>query len=132
MVHKTIFLKLFIIVILISIGLLTKYYSGFGKEFVNNYLGGVIYVVFFILLASLVFPTGNLLKLSLIVFFITCLLEFSQLITYEFLSKLRAHFIFRALIGSAFNIFDFVFYFSGALIGYCFLRALRNRNGLVA
>lgn len=111
-------IKIFLIIILIPIGLLTKVYSGVGSEFVTNYIGGVIYVVFFIVLASLVFPKANWLKISLIVFGITCLLEFSQLIQVSFLNNLRKYFIIRALIGSVFNVLDFVFYFIGAFLGF--------------
>jgi hypothetical protein len=128
MPNKTVYLKLIIVVVLISAGLLTKTYSGFGREFVNNYLGGIIYVVFFIILGSLILPSANILKLSLIVLFITCLLEFSQLLKGEILNELRAHFIFRSLIGSVFNVFDFMFYIAGASVGYCFLRFLKSRN----
>ena len=112
-------------------GLLTKVYSGIGSEFVTNYLGGVIYVVFFIVLASLTFPKANSLKISLFVLGITCLIEVSQLIQNDLLKDLRTHFLIRSLIGSVFNVFDFVFYVVGALIGYGILAGLkvRSKNG---
>jgi hypothetical protein len=116
--------KLFLAIILIPIGLLTKVYNGFGSEFVTNYLGGVIYVVFFILLASLVFPKTNPLVISLIVLCITCLIESSQLISNDYLNGLRTHFLIRALIGSVYNVFDFLFYFVGAVIGYFAVKGL--------
>ena len=128
MLNKYTFDKLILLLLLIIFGIATKFYSGPGREFVNNYLGGVIYVMFFILLASLILPHGNILKLSLLILIITCLLEFSQLITGEFLNKIRAHFIVRSLIGSVFNKFDFLFYLFGALIGYYVLRMLRTRT----
>jgi hypothetical protein len=113
--------KLSLLTILIPLGLLTKFYSGIGSDFVTNYLGGVIYVVFFILLASLVFPKTSPIRISLIVLCITCLLEFTQLIQIDFLNRLRQSFIIRALIGSVFNVLDFVFYLTGAVIGYIIL-----------
>ena len=109
--------KLYLAIILIPIGLLTKVYSGIGSEFVTNYFGGVIYVVFFIVLASLVFPKARPVKISLIVLCITCLLEFSQLIHTPALELFRKNFVFRALVGSTFNPFDFFWYFVGALLG---------------
>jgi hypothetical protein len=120
--------KLFLIVIFIPLGLLTKGYSGFGDEFVNNYFGGVIYVVFFILLTSFVFPKAPALKILLIVLCITCLLELSQLIQIDFLKNLRKSFLIRSLIGSVFNVFDFIFYLVGGLIGYSILTGLKNRS----
>lgn len=113
--------KIFLTIILIPIGLLSKYYNGPGSEFINNNLGGAIYVVFFIILASLVFPNAGPLKISLIVLFSTCLIEFSQLLDVAFLSNLRKNSIIRLLIGTTYNSFDFVFYFLGFGTGYIFL-----------
>jgi hypothetical protein len=117
MVNSTTSKKLSLVIILIPIGLLTKVYSGIGNEFVSNYLGGVIYVVFFIVLVSLVFPRSVPIKISLIVLCITCLIEFSQLIHIPTLELFRKNFIFRTLFGSTFNPFDFIWYFVGALAG---------------
>jgi hypothetical protein len=98
MFNTSTLLKLSLIIILVPIGLLTKVYSGIGNEFVTNYLGGVIYVVFFIVLASLVFPKARPIKISLIVLCITCLLEFSQLIHTSSLELFRKFFICRAFV----------------------------------
>lgn len=131
MFNSTTLTKLTLVIILIPIGLLTKAYSGIGSEFVSNHLGGVIYVIFFIVLASLLFPKASPIKISLIVLCITCLLEFSQLIQNDFLTSLRIHFLIRSLIGSFFNSYDFLFYFVSALIGYSILVGfkIRSKNG---
>ena len=131
MFNSTTLTKLTLVIILIPIGLLTKAYSGIGSEFVSNHLGGVIYVIFFIVLASLLFPKASPIKISLIVLCITCLLEFSQLIQNDFLTSLRIHFLIRSLIGSVFNSCDFLFYFVSALIGYGILAGLKiiSKNG---
>ena len=126
MFNSTTFLKLFLVLILIPIGLLTKVYSGIGSEFVANYLGGVIYVVFLIVLVSLIFSKTSLIKTSIIVLCITCLLEFTQLIHTPTLELFRKNFIFRALLGSTFNPLDFFWYFVGALAGL-FLVLFVNR-----
>ena len=120
--------KLFLVIILIPLGFLTKIYSGFGDEFVTNYVGGVIYIVFFIVLTSLVFPKVSALKISIIILCVTCLLEFSQLIQISILNILRKYFIIRALIGSVFNIFDFVSYLVGTILGYSILMKIKNKN----
>jgi hypothetical protein len=119
--------KLLLLIILIPLGLLTKVYRGFGDESVINYVGGVIYVIFFIVLASLAFPKATPLKISLFIFCGTCLIEFSQLIQISFLNNLRKYFIIRTLIGSVFNVFDFVYYLLGAIVGYCVLLILKNK-----
>jgi hypothetical protein len=123
-IYKPGLTKFFLAIILIPIGLLTKVNNGFGREFIANYLGGVIYVIFFILLASLVLPKTNAIVVSLIVLCITCLIELSQLIQNDYLNGLRTHFLIRALIGSVYNVFDFLFYFVGAVIGYCAVKGL--------
>jgi glycopeptide antibiotics resistance protein len=110
--------KLSLVIILIPIGILTKVYAGIGSEFITNYLGGVIYVVFFIVLTSLVFPKASSRKISLIILCVTCMLEFSQLIHNPTLDQLRKNFVFRALFGSTFNPFDFIWYFVGAITGF--------------
>jgi Protein of unknown function (DUF2809) len=109
-------------------GLLTKTYSGIGCEFVHNYLGGIIYVVFFIILTSVIFPGASSLKISLLVLGFTCTIEFSQLIQNDVLKSLRTHFLIRTLIGSVFNVFDFIFYFVGAAIGYGILMILNKEK----
>ncbi|HUX57547.1 MAG TPA: DUF2809 domain-containing protein [Bacteroidales bacterium] len=116
-IKKQTFIKLSLVIILIPIGLLTKVYSGSGSEFVTNYLGGVIYVIFFIVLASLGFPKAEPIKISLIVLCITCIIEFSQLIHTPTLELFRKNYFFRALFGSTFNPFDFIWYLVGALSG---------------
>ena len=126
MFNSNTLLKFLLLITLIPLGLFTKAYSGFGSQIVINYLGGVIYVVFFIILASLVFPQITPLKISSIVLCIVCLLEFSQLCEASFLTNLRKHFIIRMLIGSVFNAFDFVFYLLGAILGYGGLLIFKN------
>jgi hypothetical protein len=122
------FLKLSLVIILIPIRLLTKVYSGIGNEFVSNYLGGVIYILFFIVLASLVFPKANPLLISLFVLSLTCLIEFSQLIQNDILKNLRTHFLIRSLNSSIFNLFNFIYYALGALIGDEIILALNRKN----
>ena len=121
-------LKLLILALLVPLGILTKFYAGPGSSFVNNHLGGVIYVVFFIFLASLFFPKTNTLKLSLIVLAITCLLEFTQLIQTKFLNELREYFVVHALIGSSFNWMDLPFYAVGGFIGWRGLKRVSHNR----
>jgi len=133
MFNSNTLLKFLLLISLIPLGLLTKVYSGFGSQIVINYLGGVIYVIFFIVLASLVFPQITPFKISSIVLCIVCLLEFSQLFETSFLTYLRKHFIIRMLIGSVFNVFDFIFYLVGAILGYgglLIFKKLKNEKSI--
>jgi hypothetical protein len=44
------------------------------------------------------------------------------------LNSLRSHFLIRSLIGSVFNVFDFVSYTVGAVIGFGILEILKKRK----
>ena len=125
MLSATTIKKLVLLLVIIPIGFLTKVYTGFGAEFVHNHLGGIIYVVFFILFTSIFFSKANPLVLSVIVLFVTILLEFTQLIQNPTLNKLRQYFIVRALFGGVFNMIDLLYYIVGALSGYGFLVSLK-------
>jgi hypothetical protein len=122
-------IKLSLAIILVPIGLLTKAYSGIGVEFIHNHLGGVIYVIFWILLFSFLFPTYSPCKLTLWVFLVTCGIEFTQLINTSTLELLRRNFFFRALLGNTFNPFDFICYLVGALLGLVTVFVLENIFG---
>jgi hypothetical protein len=128
MLKSQLIIKLFLAIILIPIGFLTKVYSGFGSEFATNYLGGVFYVIFLIILSSLVFPKTSPLKISLIVFAFTFFIELTQIIQNDILNSLRSHFLIKTLIGSTFNIYDMVYYTVGAFVGYGILVALKKRQ----
>ena len=111
--------------ILIPIGITTKLYHGTGEGFIHNHLGGAIYVIFWIFFFSIFFPKNSYFKLTAWVFSVTCLIEFTQLIHATSLEWLREYFIVRALFGSAFNSYDFIWYFVGAIIGYIIITVLK-------
>lgn len=115
-------IRIISVLLFIAVGIATKFYSGPGYEFIHNHLGGTIYVVFWILLFSIIFPNYSTLKLSFWVFLATCAIEFTQLIQSPFLEKLRENFVIRALIGSTFNPFDFIWYLVGAVLGYIVIK----------
>ncbi len=108
-------------VLLLALGIATKFYSGIASEFIHNHLGGVIYVLFWILFFSIIFPKFSNLKLSIWVFLATSAIEFTQLIHTPFIDSLREYFVIRALMGSTFNPFDFIGYLVGAVLGYILL-----------
>jgi len=78
--------------------------------------------VFFIFLASLVFPKVKRVKLAKFVFVITCSLELTQLIQTSLLNKLKQYFAIQALIGNSFNWMDTPFYAVGGGIGFLGLK----------
>ena len=114
------------IVILIPIGFYTKFYSGLCSSWVNDSLGGVLYVIFWALLLSLFLPKIHPLKVSIIVFTVTCILEFLQLWHPAFLESVRNNFIGQTLIGTSFSRLDFLHYFIGFLVSLVVLKYLRK------
>lgn len=117
-------LKLLLLPVLVILGVGTKFYSGYGQEFIHNHLGGIIYVLFWILFAALLWPQVNPLKIVLWVLGITCCIEFSQLLQTAWLESLRENFMVRALIGSTFAMVDFFWYLLSALGGWGLLRII--------
>ncbi len=120
--------KSIILLLLVIFGVATKFYHGVAGDFVNNYLGGVVYVIFWILFFSLWLPGVSAFKIAAWVFVVTCLIEVTQLSDAPFLEKLREYFVFRALIGNSFNLADMIFYLAGALLGYRIMVFLDRRN----
>ena len=106
------------ILILIPLGFIAKEYHGTGAYIVSDKLAGMLYVIFWSLLAYFIFYRVNMKVLVLSVFAITCLLEFLQLISTPLLSTIRSNYFGRALIGNSFNWSDFIFYILGSIISY--------------
>ena len=104
-------------ILLIPVGLYTKFYTGFGAEWVHNSLGGVIYVIFWCLIVYFLFPLGRIIRIAVGVLLVTCCLEFTQLWNTPFLAMIRSTFAGRAMIGSSFSWLDFPYYFMGAVLG---------------
>lgn len=123
---KTNIIKIILLVLLIIVGVSTKFYHGVASEFVNNHLGGIIYVIFWILFFSTILPKQKPFKITLWVFMITCVIEFTQLYHPIYLEKLREYFVFRAFFGNSFNPFDILFYLVGALVGYFLLILIKR------
>jgi len=119
-------IKIILLVVLIVLGISTKFYHGVASGFVHNHLGGIFYVIFWILFFSLILPGQKPIKITFWVFMVTCVIECTQLYHGLYVDKLREYFVFRALFGNSFNPFDILFYLVGALAGY-FLLILINR-----
>ncbi|GAB4320511.1 MAG: hypothetical protein Kow00127_12800 [Bacteroidales bacterium] len=120
--------RLLWLVLVTPIGFATKFYTGPAQQFVNTGLGGVLYEIFWCLLAGLFFAKTRPWKISLIVFLITSLLEVMQLWHPPFLEAIRSTFIGRTLIGTTFTMTDFPMYVAGSFLGYLLL-VLTGRAG---
>lgn len=110
-----------LLIIIIPIGFLTKFYTGPFSIWVNNSLGGVLYEIFWCLVIAFILVKINPINIALWVFVLTCLLEFLQLWHPAFLEVLRNNFMGRTILGNSFNWMDFPYYFAGSLLGYFLL-----------
>ncbi len=104
--------------IVTALGFISKLYKGIGHEWANNSLGGVFYVIFFILVFSLIVSKKKIWIISILVLLITSLLECLQLWKPPFLQLIRSTFIGASLLGTTFVPSDFIYYVIGAISGY--------------
>jgi len=119
---------LVLLLIIIPIGFATKLYSGPGKDWVNNSLGGVFYEMFWCLFIYFVFIKLKNWKIAISVFIATGIIEIIQLWHPPFLEFIRSYFIGRTILGTSFSWLDFIYYFIGCGIGYLLLNRLHRLN----
>jgi hypothetical protein len=113
------------IVLIVPLGLYTKIYNGPAFNWVNNSLGGVLYVIFWSLLFSLLAARSKSWKIVGLVFLSTCAIEFLQLWHPPFLETIRSTFTGATLFGNSFSWMDMVHYLIGALASLGLLKILR-------
>ncbi len=109
---------------------LWRYYDGPWKVWVNFYATGIIYEIFWCLVLYLFWPRKeDAVKIAVIVFIFTCVLESLQLWEAAFLENIRSTLIGAALIGTCFVWWQFPYYVAGSVIGFVWLRLLGGRGG---
>lgn len=117
------------LVVVLVAGIFAKFYAGTARDWVNNSLAGVFYVVFWCLFASLLLPRTAARKIVTAVFVATCFLEFLQLWHPPFLEWLRSSFLGRALLGTSFVWSDLPYYALGSGLGWLWIVGLRRLEG---
>jgi hypothetical protein len=113
------------IIIVIPLGFYSKFYDGPASNWVNNSLGGVLYVIFWSLLFSVLIAGSKPWKIVSWVFMITCAIEFLQLWHPPFLETIRSTFIGAAFLGNSFSWLDIAYYVIGSLVSLGLLKFLR-------
>jgi hypothetical protein len=113
------------LIVIFPLGFFTKFYSGPGHSWFNDSLGGLLYEIFWCLVAFFLLPRAKPIVISLWVLAITCALEFLQLWHPPFLELMRSNFIGRTIIGNSFNPMDFPYYFAGSALGFFILKGLK-------
>ncbi len=115
-----------VLVVLVPLGVGTKFYSGPGSAWVMGHAGGFLYVVFWSLLVLAVRPDLRVGKVALGVLVVTCALEFLQLWHPPLLEAVRRTFIGQAILGSYFSWSDFPYYVAGAATAVVVAERLRR------
>ena len=118
------------LLVVTPLGFAFKFYAGPGNWWFNNYSAGVLYEIFWILIAFLLFPSKHSANvIPIYVFVITCILEFLQIWHPPFLEMKRSSFVGSSFIGTTFVWWDFPHYILGCFIGWGWVRFLLRRQG---
>jgi len=91
-------------------------------------MSGLIYVIFWCLVVSLLWPRLAPLKIAGLVFGVTSLLEIMQLWQAPLLRALRRSFLGRTLLGTTFVWTDFIYYLIGCLIAWKLMTILEPKK----
>ncbi len=108
-----------------ALGLACKAVEGPGAWWCRNHGAGMLYEVFWILAAFLVFPSRRAAGIiPAMVFTATTILEVLQLSTAPVLERARGHALGRILIGTTFSWWDIPHYAAGCVLGWILLRRI--------
>lgn len=113
------------LLLLVPLGIATKFYTGPADGWVQAHLGGVLYVVFWTGAVLWVCPGLAAWKAAAGVFVGTCLVEVTQLWAPAPLEVVRDTFVGHALLGATFSWADLLYYGVGALLGVGMARMVR-------
>lgn len=121
-------LIILLLFIVVPIGFFTKFYSGPAQDWISNSVGGLLYEIFWCLVAFFFFQQAKPIIIALIVLSATCFLEFLQIWHPSFLEYLRGNFIGRTILGNSFNWLDFPYYIIGSTLGGAILSFIRKMD----
>ncbi len=122
-------LRSFILLLIITpLGFASKFYTGPGAWWFNNYAGGILYEMFWCFVAILFFPYVTAFWIINLVLGITCFLECLQLWHPLFLESIRSTFIGSTLIGTTFAWWDFPHYVIGCIASWFILKSRNSKN----
>lgn len=116
------------LLVLIPLGIGTKFYGGPAAGWVHGHAGGVLYVIFWTVVVVLAVPSLSPWTVAGGVFIVTCGLEFLQLWSPSGLEAIRDTFFGHALLGSTFGRWDLLHYAIGAVCGGLFVQEVSRRT----
>ncbi|MCB0724403.1 MAG: DUF2809 domain-containing protein [Ignavibacteriae bacterium] len=104
------------IVIVIALGLASRKIMGF-PYFVYEYVGDVLWAVNVYLIFAVLFPSEKIPLISVVTFFFSFLIEFSQIYHAPWIDSIRDTFIGGLVLGYGFLWSDILCYLIGTAIG---------------
>jgi len=120
-------LTLLSLIPIIPLGLLSKTYSGVAQEWVHDNSGAILYEIFWSLCLFLFFPSRKaVIHIPLLVFTLTCIIEFMQLWHPPFLEWVRSFPVGKLLLGTTFAWLDLPHYLLGCVLSWLWLRQIYN------
>lgn len=129
MLRKRIWVLLYISIVTPLGFWMWRYYDGWAEHWVRYYLSCAIYEIFWCLVFFFLWPQRtNIIRIPVVVFIATCILEFLQVWKAEFLQEFRATLIGAALIGTDFVWLQFPFYVLGTVVSVFLLAILVGRK----
>ena len=123
--------RLLCMAVVVLLGLYSKFHRSWYADWINNSLGGVLYVVFWCGLFDLILSQRTPKGIAIGVLLVTSLLEIMQLSRHASLEYVRSFFWGRTLIGTTFAATDFVYYIIGSFLGYFWICWIRRRGAKI-
>jgi len=114
------------LIVIIPLGMATKFYRGWGQWWINDYAGGILYESLWMILVALAWPRLKLWKVAIAVFLFTCFLEVLQLWHPPLLQAMRSPFLGKLILGTTFVWWDFPHYAIGCSLGWLGLHELQK------
>ncbi len=114
--------------IITPIGFYSKFYKGSLEFWVNNSLCDIFYEIFWCLVVFLFFHKIKPKIIALMIFLITCLIEFSQLLHPQFLEVIRKTFIGKTILGTSFVVTDFLYYLIGCFLSLIWMNLIKKMS----
>ena len=109
--------------------LIWRFYRGPSDNWFWYYIPDVFYVIFWSLIFFFIWPgKTSVVRIPVIVFILTCILEFLQLYKPDFLEKIRSSLIGAALIGRDFVWLQFPYYILGTALSVVLLSILAKNS----
>ena len=127
-INKTHILTLISLLLVTPIGFYSKFYKGSFEFWVNNSLCDVFYEIFWCLIVFLFFQKIKTKMIALLIFLVTCLIEFSQLWHPPFLELIRVTFIGRTILGTSFVWADFLYYLIGCFLALLWMNLIKKMS----